>query len=43
MKYDLLIYSRDNLIASSGSIGDWIDLANIPIELGVDMPERIMK
>ena len=42
-RYDLLIYSRDNLIATSGTIGDWIDLAHIPTVLGVDMPERVMK
>ena len=42
-KYDLLLYSRDNLIATSGTVGDWIDIAHIPVALGVDMPERIMK
>ena len=43
MKYDLLIYCRDNLIATSGTIGDWIDVAHIPVILGVDMPSRVMK
>ena len=42
-RYDLLIYSRDNLIATSGTVGDWIDLAHLPVALGVEMPERIMK
>lgn len=42
-KYDLLLYCRDNLIATSGTVGDWIDIAHIPVALGVDMPERIMK
>ena len=42
-KYDLLLYSRDNLIATSGTVGDWIDLAHLPVVLGVDMPERVMK
>ena len=42
-RYDLLIYSRDNLIATSGTIGDWIDLAHIPVVLGTEMPERVMK
>ena len=42
-KYDLLIYFRDSLIASSGTIGDWIDLASVPEFLGVEMPERLMK
>lgn len=42
-RYDLLIYSRDNLIATSGTVGDWIDVAHLPVFLGVKMPERIMK
>lgn len=42
-KYDLLIYSRDNLIASSGTIGDWIDIAALPAVLGAELPERVMK
>lgn len=42
-KYDLLQFSRDALIGSSGTIGDWIDEAAIPVNLGVEMPERIMK
>lgn len=42
-RYDLLIYYRDNLIASSGNIGDWIDLSLIPSSLGVEFPERIQK
>ena len=43
MKYDLLLYCRDNLIATSGTVGDWIDIAHLPIALGVELPERIMK
>lgn len=43
MKYDLLLYCRDNLIATSGTVGDWIDLAHLPSVLGVSMPERLMK
>lgn len=42
-KYDLLLYYRDNLIASSGTVGDWIDLANLPMVLGESTPERIQK
>ena len=42
-KYDLLLFYRDNLIASSGTVGDWLDLANLPTVLGVDMPERVQK
>ena len=43
MKYDLLIYYRDNLIATSGTVGDWIDLAHVPQVLGVELPERLEK
>ena len=42
-KYDLLIYYRDNLIATSGTVGDWIDLAHIPSALGVELPQRLEK
>lgn len=42
-KYDLLLYYRDNLIASSGTVGDWIDLANLPMVLGESTPERIQR
>ena len=40
-KYDLLIYCRDNLIASAGTVGDWIDVAFMPEFLGATMPERV--
>lgn len=43
MKYDLLIYCRDNLIASSGTVGDWVDTAFIPTFLGATLPERLQK
>lgn len=42
-KYDMLLFYRDNLIASSGTVGEWLDLANVPEALGVEMPERIQK
>ena len=42
-RYDLLLYYRDNLIATSGTVGDWIDVASLPEFLGVKMPERIQK
>ena len=42
-QYDLLNFYRDNLIANSGTVGDWIDLTLIPSELGVNLPERLMK
>lgn len=42
-KYDLLIYYRDNLIANSGTVGDWLDLASLPAVLGEETPERIQQ
>ncbi len=42
-KYDLLLYYRDNLIATSGTVGDWVDAAHLPSFLGVEMPERVEK
>lgn len=41
-QYDLLNFYRDNLIANSGTVGDWIDLTLIPAELGVNLPERLI-
>lgn len=42
-KMDLLIYYRDNLIATAGTVGDWIDIAHLPIVLGEDTPEALKK
>lgn len=42
-RYDLLIFYRDNLIANSGTTGDWIDESLIPTNLGVQWPERLKK
>lgn len=42
-QFDLLHFYRDNLIASSGTVGDWVDLALIPEKLGVNLPERLLK
>lgn len=43
MKYDLLCFYRDNLIANSGTKGDFIDLTTLPAFLGEDTPERLQK
>ena len=43
MKYDLLIFYRDNLIASSGTVGDWVDLPLIPAVLGEELADRLQK
>lgn len=42
-KYDLLIFYRDNLIASSGTVGDWVDLPLIPAVLGEELADRLQK
>ena len=42
-KYDLLIFYRDNLIATSGTVGDIVDMAMLPEQLGVEFPERMQK
>lgn len=42
-KFDVLNFYRDNIIAESGSVGDWIDVAYLPKILGADLTERLMK
>lgn len=42
-RFDLLCFYRDNLIANSGTVGDWIDETLIPSHLGVSMPERLAR
>ena len=42
-KYDLLNFYRDNLIASSGTVGDIIDVSVLPKFLGTDLTERVQK
>ena len=42
-KYDILHFYRDNLIATSGTVGDWIDVAHLPAFLGKDVTERLIK
>lgn len=42
-KYDILHFYRDNLIASSGVRGDWLDVSNLPTFLGTEVSERIAK
>lgn len=42
-KYDLVIYLRDNILANSGTAGDWLDVSVLPAWLGADMTERIQK
>lgn len=42
-KFDLLCFYRDNLIANSGSKGDWIDVSVLPTFLGDSTPEQLQK
>ena len=42
-RYDLTIFYRDSLVASSGTVGDWIDVAHLPTFLGEELPERLEK
>lgn len=42
-KYNILHFYRDNIIANSGTIGDWLDLPMLPKVLGNDITERLQK
>jgi hypothetical protein len=42
-KFDILHFYRDNLIAESGTQGDWIDVAYVPKIFGHDLAERLLK
>lgn len=42
-KYDLLNFYRDNLIASSGTVGDIIDVSMLPKFLGANLTDKIQK
>ena len=42
-KYDCLHFYRDNVIAEYGAAGDWVDVAHLPVFLGADVTERLIK
>lgn len=42
-RYDLVIYFRDNILANSGTLGDWVDVSMLPTFLGHDLTERMQK
>lgn len=42
-KYDLCHFYRDKLIASSGSVGDFVNIPTLPTILGSNLAERLMK
>ena len=37
------MFFRDNIIANSGTVGDWLDVSMLPQFLGQDLTERIQK
>lgn len=42
-RYNILHFYRDQLIASSGTVGDILDVSMLPEFLGPNLPERIQK
>lgn len=42
-KYDILNFYRDNLIANSGTVGDFVDVSMLPNFLGHDTAEKLQK
>ena len=42
-RYDLTIYYRDTLVASGGTVGDFVDVNHLPTFLGEELPERVSK
>lgn len=42
-KYDVVQYLRDNVLANSGTVGDWLDISMLPNVLGSDITERLQK
>lgn len=42
-KFDILNFFRDNTIANSGTVGDWIDISMLPEVFGEDVTERLLK
>lgn len=42
-KYNIMWFYRDNIIATSGTTGERIDVSKLPEFLGENMPERLVK
>ena len=42
-KYDIIHFYRDNIIAASGTKGDFLDLSMLPTFLSSDLAERVQK
>ena len=43
MKFDILLFFRDNIFANSGANGSWLDVAHLPDFLGNTVPEKVVK
>jgi len=43
MRYNILFFLRDSIIANSGTIGEYLDVSLLPNFLGADLTERIEK
>lgn len=42
-KYDIMQFYKNNIIANSGTVGDWVDLAYVPVFLGATVEDRLAK
>ena len=42
-QYDILYFFRNNLVANSGTAGDFLDMSQLPTFLGTDATERVQK
>jgi hypothetical protein len=42
-KYDVVTFLWDNLLANSGTVGDWVDVSQLPSFLGAETAERVQK
>ena len=43
MRYNVLFFLRDSIIANSGTVGEFLDVSLLPSFLGGDLTERIQK
>lgn len=42
-QYNIVHYLKENVLANSGTVGDWIDISKLPACLGDDWAERLEK
>ena len=43
MRYDVLQFYKESIIAQSGTTGDWVDLAFVPGSLGTELEDKLQK